>query len=91
MKVVCSIMPKFFVYILLAVAWPGLALAQTDCISCHGDAGMQDGSGHSERGCTEVSLEHSRQPGMQQLPHCDQGISSSGQSDAGCVLDMPCG
>ena len=47
MKVVCSKMPKFFLYVLLAVAWPGLVLAQTDCISCHGDAGMQDGSGHS--------------------------------------------
>jgi hypothetical protein len=46
MKVVCSKMPKFFC-VLLAVAWPGLVLAQTDCISCHGDAGMQDGSGHS--------------------------------------------
>ena len=47
MKVVCSIMPKFLVFILLAVAGPGLAFAQTDCIACHGDAGMQDGAGHS--------------------------------------------
>jgi hypothetical protein len=34
-----------------------------------------------ERGCTEVPLEHSRQPGVQQLPHHNQGISASGKGE----------
>ncbi len=31
----------------MALATAGIIQAQTDCLGCHGDAGMQDGSGHS--------------------------------------------
>ena len=72
MKVVCSIMPKFFVFILLAVAWPGLAFAQTDCISCHGDAGMQDGSGHSVS--VDAQKFHSSIHGSLECSNCHTAI-----------------
>ncbi|MGA2888340.1 MAG: cytochrome c3 family protein [Terracidiphilus sp.] len=32
---------------LLVLAAPSIAKAETDCLSCHGDASMQDASGHS--------------------------------------------
>jgi predicted CXXCH cytochrome family protein len=46
MKTVSSIASTLCVFIALAVASQGYAQA-TDCLSCHGDAGMQDGAGHS--------------------------------------------
>jgi predicted CXXCH cytochrome family protein len=32
---------------LLFLAMPGRVAAQTDCLACHGDAGLQDAAGHS--------------------------------------------
>jgi len=32
---------------LVLIASPRAVMAQADCLSCHGDAGMQDGTGHS--------------------------------------------
>jgi predicted CXXCH cytochrome family protein len=47
MKAVSSITPTLFATLFMALATAGVTQAQTDCLGCHGDAGMQDGSGHS--------------------------------------------
>ncbi|MGO9338831.1 MAG: cytochrome c3 family protein [Terracidiphilus sp.] len=47
MKAVSSMTPTFFATLFMALATAGIIQAQTDCLGCHGDAGMQDGSGHS--------------------------------------------
>src|ERR1700689_653176 len=46
MKTFSSIASPLCVSIALALSARGFAQA-TDCLSCHGDAGMQDGAGHS--------------------------------------------
>jgi predicted CXXCH cytochrome family protein len=47
MKAVSSFTPTLFATLFLALGTAGITQAQTDCLGCHGDAGMQDGSGHS--------------------------------------------
>jgi len=47
MNAVSSITPTLFATLFMALATAGVTQAQTDCLGCHGDAGMQDGSGHS--------------------------------------------
>jgi hypothetical protein len=47
MKAVFSIPLTLVVSALLFFAAPRVLEAQTDCLSCHGDSGMQDASGHS--------------------------------------------
>ena len=47
MKAVFSIPLTLVASTLLFFAAPSSLEAQTDCLSCHGDAGMQDASGHS--------------------------------------------
>lgn len=47
MKTASSIMLTLIASTLLALATPGVAQATVDCLSCHADAGIQDGSGHS--------------------------------------------
>ena len=47
MKTVFSITLTLFASILLASPTPARSQAASDCLSCHGDAGMQDASGHS--------------------------------------------
>ncbi len=47
MKTVSFTVLVFVAAALLMVARPGMAQANSDCLTCHADAGMQDGAGHS--------------------------------------------
>ena len=47
MKTVSTVKLLFAACALLFAAAPVAAKAQTDCLSCHSDAGLQDASGHS--------------------------------------------
>ena len=47
MKIVSSITLTLAASALLLLGTPRAAQAQTDCLSCHADTTMQDGSGHN--------------------------------------------
>ena len=82
------------------VAWFAIALfalgprtlRAQDCLTCHG--GLEHDRRQRQehlRGPIEVQLEHSRQPGMHELPRRHQGLSASREDCAGGLQDLPRG
>jgi predicted CXXCH cytochrome family protein len=72
MKAVSSVTLTFFAAMILAVAAAGVAQAQTDCLACHGDAGMQDGLGHSVS--VDAQKFHSSIHGSLECGNCHSAI-----------------
>ena len=90
MKTASSIALALFASALLVAAAPSMAQANSDCLACHADAGLQDASGRRrQRGRAKVWRQHPRQPGMRQLPRHHQGVSPSGEGHAGQVRFLP--
>jgi predicted CXXCH cytochrome family protein len=65
-------MPIILACVVLAAATLGMAQAQTDCLACHGDAGMQDGSGHSIS--VDAQRFHSSIHGSLECTNCHSAI-----------------
>jgi predicted CXXCH cytochrome family protein len=47
MKLISDLRPAIFLCALFLIGAPARAQANSDCLACHSDAGMQDASGHS--------------------------------------------
>ena len=72
MKTVSSIALTLVASALLVAAAPIAAQATADCLSCHADAGMQDGSGHSIS--VDAQKFHSSIHGSLQCADCHTAI-----------------
>jgi predicted CXXCH cytochrome family protein len=72
MKLVSSITLTLAASALLLFAAPRTVEAQTDCLACHADAGVQDGSGHSV--AVDAPKFHSSIHGSLQCSDCHTGI-----------------